>query len=70
MSSRFLPGKSLWLGLMQKDDEGAPLEPGRRNVRIASCSFTPDGARKVADKIRALADEADRELELPAADAR
>jgi hypothetical protein len=64
MSSHNLPGKSLRLGLTNKDDLGEDLG-AKRNVRIGSCSFTPNGARKVADKIRAFAEEAEREVELP-----
>ncbi len=70
VTARYTLGRSLWLGLTDKDDVGERLDPGTRNVRIGSCSFTPDGARKVADKIRALAEEAEREVELINAETR
>jgi hypothetical protein len=64
MTARYTLGKSLRLGLTNKDDLGDDMGT-KKNVRIGSCSFTPEGAQKVADKIRALADEAEREVELP-----
>ncbi len=51
--------KWLRLGLTDKDDDGNDLD-AKKNVLVGPCSFTPEIARRIADKILVLASEAEQ----------